>query len=1306
MKTLLNKLFFVSVIMAFFGNLSHAQATALECLNNPMNPPVQATWCDADPTRYVGNFLCLAEPSNQENIFGNGVCILGKFKNSSDLQRLVDFSVSYDFVSNPLFSGLFAPNVETLQSSNGEFRTTFPLDQFGTYQISVQATFFDSQGDFQTIEVPTRTIQKSSLPDRTVNRVRLGHSVACAAGTTDPNCLNINGDRDGDGICDGPTAILGVCTAGPDTTDDSNSNLLRPRVIQIMPSSSGGGGSTASIKANMIQLCVASHNSGMTEEDMATIMATNTITHTQNTIRQGAEGSVANPDGHIEVKGKLSTDDPIFCSGGSVLEIPLGNGTNTIEISVSNPSSGVAGQPETIQVLPFNVDLKGPDLCVQYLNDAGVPIPNVDGRVLLPSEAGNHGVMVDVTLGKCGPNVVPEVLAAQAPQGCSETPPVCGSSPVCVQRNNEKVNGADSFVTMCARRENGVTHYNARLAAPQFPMNTVKVKAIDDLGNITYETHAFGFGNVRSIFTPVSAGQIAKSSSGLRTGMSSSSLRAEEVSQDRWEVNLQNAMVPKGLGGFIPASYIYGDFKTTIEKVVNTPKFKNDILLKMLDPQVPVGEELHCTLTHPDRIRTFKFFSPQIGRIEIPSLFLLDNDTIWVQLKINGLHGDAEIFTMQFYDDGSGIGHPDEVDSVPGTIISDELTHLHVLPAKITMRELTLNVAMHLHKVDGKTSIDVSNVPTRNLIDPFGDNGPGGPLVGLDCARTESLLHINGRSLPLVRHDCENIQSGTSFDSQGLNPTLYNQNIDQILVATLNDMFRCNIPRRIEAKLNEFSSKKLMGLSLDLFGTKANFDFFSPLSTADIHMDRSGVSFAGDGLLLTAGSSATPRDAIDFLNNDPSIAPYRNSKFGALYQAETSSVDPHLLPDPVEALFSSSVVEGDNHFNLALKEETINSLVHASTLVLSQILDLGGNAYQPTDIDTLRVREFGLGIQDRGDSQPCPDKNGHNFDGSHDFRCFQFHLDAEELIGTDLLNYVDFDRDGSPSSVQDKKTPLLLRTGMNPFLAPTVRLVSVTPIGAWNNGNGGPTRPLALRAELEIGLGGAPMAVFEEQVQDLSGSIVRARVDPATSKPLIKSWCDRAAGMNSSVCSAPTPANLPIAVFTTAGKVSVTLMFSLNRDGLIDVVGGVSSLRGQLDSNKTYLNVSVLENNTIIPDTKLIEKFEPNLQNIIGRYLFATPRSIHLAIPAQVPLNDFCAHTDFRSELPDFCSCVDHPNATGCESVGFIQNIWDQYKDRLHDFGVDGATLGKPAFDVTNDVNLGNTRYLLVGSDPVFKLAP
>ncbi len=1353
-----------------------SQAHAVLVCPDP-HQPAGTAWCDGDASRFQADTLCVAEPvdgpptsSIDQEVIGAGVCINGKFKTAAQIEQVADFVVAYDFPADPLLgpSGLFVPELETL-AGTGEFMTTVPLEDEGVFDISIQGRVLTVDGAFIDVSIARRVLRVSK-PHLTITRARVGGSTAdCSA--SDPSCFGLNeleGDSDGDGICDGAAAIPNLCTAGPDAEDNNGADGA-PHVMEVTP---------PAVRSKSVELCVNTHDEEAPAGNSILVRAVNTITDDSVTPVKEVLVDASCAEAGSDVC-QVSSDS--FCPGGFRVTVPLGHGKNEIELFVNNLVTGSdIGAAQQISAVPFDVDLKGPELCVRYLDEAGNEIEDVEGKSITADEAAT--VTVDVTLGACDGEE--ETVPETNPETCDiVNPPACGTSAVCLQANDEREGETldPKFVAMCKRTLAGKAHFQAVFPELRFPVNTATFKAVDALGNQSFDTRAFGYGNVRPLFD------------------------AEK------KFDLKAAMVDNGVGGFVKAGFVKDEVLPLVLKIVNSKKFVDDFFFQLMDPRQPgdqeisclrsIEEDANCTFGHlasKERVVAIKTFcdgdcEDEIGSIEIPSLYFLNQNRLRVQMKVKGFRGRAEMYTMRFIDsdndsivdtedddaDNDGVcdkdlpaigvcddedhddvcdkeisltgtfgkglnasrkcvldktvsrgscpdvdsgderyfgcsdqdddndGVPDEKD-LPGRLVSDPDFATHVIPVKFAMKELVLNLDVSFEKSsDGRLHVGLTNAPDRKLMEFIADDKFP---IEFDCDKDVSELYQggfagqegNGQNLWIDSEVCRALESLNPVADQALfgEKPRKQQSTRKQLECTVEALVRCSIPKRLDATLDRFENDKVAPVSLTLQDNRFHMDFFAPLGSADVTVDPRGLGFKGKGLLIPAGVSEkndeTERDGKEFLNN--LSEEFKNPKFGPL----SKTGDEHML-DPIHAAQGMG-----NEVNLALNEETVNSALHSVGILLWELARQEGDAHQMLDLTATKLREeFDFGIPDIGDTV-CLDKNGQKLDPSQEdggtstkWDCFPFPLNLSNVLGPTAINYVDFDGDGVPGTEErDALTPVMIRNNMNPFYPPTVRLVTASPIDVGGDGEGAPT---AIMAELEIGLGDTLMTLFEEKVADWNAEVIKGTGE-------IKNWCDsdRFPGANQEKCDASRI--LPMVSFKVSGRVFVTLLVWVKDAGILRLEGGLSSVikpdggstgnEMQLDKSKTYLEFSVLENNTIVPDSEIAAAMKNQVGLILEQYVFGNARDIRLKLPTQLPLEAYCEI--YGEDDPDTCECVNDPNKEDCELIHDLQDIWDGLD--LEDYGFEGVRVDHPVLGITED-DLLPVRYLTIGTGVTFDLA-
>lgn len=1364
------------------------QADPLRC-PSPMVREGSA-WCDATTTgsttsRYDSEegqgVVCLAEPPNNTShpidaeIIGAGACILGKFKTPNELQKLVDFVIAYDFrmPSSLLESfensgGIYVPRLETLPAT-GEFMTTVPLEREGVYDLLVQGRVLNDDGSFKDIQIH-RSIIRVAPPHLIVTRARVAGSAPACNSPTETGCLQVN---------------------PMETPRESTATQPVHRVQLVAPER----------PTTSVNLCVNSHDNEQGSGRSVLVRAVNTITDSSTTPAREIIVDATCAERGNEFCAQDSSD---FCQGGYQIKVPVGHGRNKIDLFVSNLVTGRdIGAAERITIDAFDIDLKGPSLCVNYLNTDGEVIRDVDNNKLLTSEA-RESVMLDVTLGACGRN--PETVSMNFPDGCDpEDPPaviptsqsVCGNSaPVCMRRNNEKTeSGAVKYVALCETTIGGQKHYRAKFTGLGFPINTAVIGARDNQGNETIESHSFGYGNVRGLF------------------------------DNQGELDLQQAMIPEAMGGFLSAPFLSREVRSVINRAVNSQKFKRDLFPKLLDPHQPTTTEISCLrglaqsssctydhLASLDRVVAIKLFCHDdncgIGNTSITSLQFLDPNTIRLQLRIDGLRVPGEMYTIQFINSDDDIGRivdtedadadndgicdqevphvgkctdanhdnvcdeevglsgsaangldrsgrcvldksisvrdcsdsepgdrywgcsdqdddndgiPDSRD-LPGRIVPDPDYGTYVIPIRLAMRQAALNLDVRFSRdSQRKLKIDIRAIPGMRLFDARSDRDY---LIEFDCGKSISEIYQggrvgdigNGQHLWIDTEACNSLQSAneTANSLRGANEGWFGDffipdslvrpramsDVNQQLRCTIQAVAQCSMPSRIEAMLATTDRDKVMPISLELQNKKFHMDLFSPLRDADIHVDSLGVGFSGKGLLLPAGVTAASdmaeRDSRRFMPSLPEGV--KNNKFGPL--SRRGGGEPW---SPAEAAYLTG-----NEFSLALNEETINSVMQAVNTLLWQL-----SSQEPEsgllDMSERKIREdFDMAIPNIGGAAGCFDENGNDVPSDYNWKCFPFALNIFNVFGGDRLNYIDFNGNKIPGDSEDLKTPLIIRNEMNLKSPPTVKIVDVVALGAPDEG-GARIRSRQYFLELEIGMGNARMVLFEGRVARNDWSAV-----PLRGTGQIKNWCDedRFPGANPAICNPANVAdrpNLPIVAFGVSGRVFVTVLLTVDEDGLIRVEGGVSSvvrenpasgeLRPELDEDKTYLNVTTLENNTIKTDNDLADGMAQQLKATLGKYLFGMDRDVRINIPAQVPLEAYCSR--YSEQSPDLCRCVENPDGEDCEDVGTVQDLWDQLN--LDEFGINGLTIQRPSLGRTTDEL--PTHFLTIGSGVLFDLS-
>ncbi len=1308
-------------IFLFFLGFSKASYALLVC-PNPMgssHEPMGTDWCDAarpgEPSRYERDILCFVEPLSRpvmpvdHEVVGGNLCALSKFRNADVVRAVVSYSISYSLDSDPSVSRMENVDLRTehhdIYTTSELMVTSLNLPRPGLYTVTVRVRLLNFMGGgFQEDIVMTRHV------------LRL-----------DRSRLSVVGGR--------PSGVaMSSCMAGDTNCFRFEEGSVEMRGTEIIHNVRVA--SQPNQKMDRVDLCIGTSmmDSNPADAGSVTVTGTNTITDASFFPSRvvTVNASCDRTGGSCQFVHRPALMTPVFCAGGIIVPVILGDGQNAIRLHLSN----AVDDHETLVVQPFNVDLKGPPLDVNFYRneDSREPLINVDGKVLLPTEANMESVLVDVVARRSARGA-PENLSGSLSCDFDDTPP-CGNSPVCIQRQNESGNGQ----AMCASiGVDGLTHYRARLFNVNFPLNTVTIKAKDSLQNITTETHAFAYGFVKPLFTQTKTGELTFSPS--------------------------KSLVEGGVGGFLPGSFVTGEeLRANLETIVNSRKFKTETFPKLLDPVKPsheeadclrgIQEEEQCQLTRLTGENDDYYGGPlgsvaaikiacgdscadgEIGRISVPSLQLLSGNKIRLQLRIQGLHVPGDLYFAQFKDaDGDGLEDTrddddddndgildaddtdDDGDGIPDT--QDQAVDFGIdpdfgpsdspffLPLNMTIRDLALNLdATVSYNRSGKMQLNIVHAPGRGLVEALPDDRF---LLTPNCARKhavglyETVRDEHGRNVQrLVQYSDEMMEACRGIERlngtrllDGFNRQL--QGTNKQFQCTFNAILRCSVPKRLETQLNKYDNKKVTDLSVDLFSRKFHMDLFSQLAKTRLQIDPSGVGFSASGLLAPAGVGRTGDtaafDAIRFMNNLP--ARFKNNKFGPLAAVDDSCNDrdtSRVCDARTRPIAVASDLGGD--MNVALKEEMINALLQAVGVEAWELArqedDLTDRSSSALDLTTLKFRnDFDLGIPEIGGG-PCVAKNGRVVPSDTSWECFPFPLNVENIFGATTLGYVDFNGDGVPGDPTDKNTLLAMRNRLNPFIPPVVRIVNVFPIG-----------PQAALAELEIGIGDAEMQVFEEEIISRDPMTGRVR------ETRIKNWCDGTRYPNvSPECQDPRGYKVPIASFGVSGRVSVSLLISAREDGILRLEGGITSRENslgqlELNSEKTYIRVTTRQNNTIVPDTNLSSSLESKINGtMLPSYLFGSPRAIHINLPTSLPITpSFCDRFGSAgSAFETLCGCFDHHysdyDGNSCSSSRRVRDLWDNLG--LQDFDVTGISLTNSMIDATAEEVFGPTRYLTV----------
>jgi hypothetical protein len=193
----------------------------------------------------------------------------------------------------------------------------------------------------------------------------------------------------------------------------------------------------------------------------------------------------------------------------------------------------------------------------------------------------------------------------------------------------------------------------------------------------------------------------------------------------------------------------------------------------------------------------------------------------------------------------------------------------------------------------------------------------------------------------------------------------------------------------------------------------------------------------------------------------------------------------------------------------------------------------------------------------------------------------------------------------------------------------------------------------------------------------------------------------------------------------------LSLAFLLMNEGMVTVTGGVtgtyqstvpeepltpestdygSSTTWVLDKEKSFLNISVLENNTMAlerTENGIVTTFQNNMDALLANYLANTEKAIWVNVPLTTPLEAFCsAHPEVR----EICDCigtnadkikmVNGVPVRDCEAVQEADDSLDDLLEDsgLTDAGVSGIQLDDLLIGMTGSAYLGETDEETLGS--------
>ncbi|MBI2981416.1 MAG: hypothetical protein HYY44_03830, partial [Deltaproteobacteria bacterium] len=445
---------------------------------------------------------------------------------------------------------------------------------------------------------------------------------------------DVDPDDDNDGICDRMENVVdsegsSICVAG-----DRPDEVARRRVQVALPPELQQIDDAFSV--SKIDLCLTAIGASTPGTDLTFTIFNEVL----NTSPPGFDKMLRNTTVLTAAGRTLSPGvalDPVFCPDGYVITAPLGHGENRLEIEVSNAAATAGSVGHRIALAPIQNDIKGPELCVSYFrdDDLGEPLEEVDGQVLaIGSKPPPSFVMIAVSV--CGeePDRLPERPRRPNRKGmeilCNEEHSVCFWS------NNKTIEDGTPLRTPMGQRTRGdAVYYTAPFYDLRFPVNTFTITARDLHGNKTVQSHSFGFGRVRSM---------ADAAGGFQP---------------------RSAQVPEALSLYLPASYVTGELKEILLKVLNSDKFKQETFPDLLEPHRPATEiESPCPEAFPDgKLQVINLYEHSIDSIEIPSFRLLSGNRIRLKLRINDLQGKADLFEINLTDtDNDGIPDVDDDD--------------------------------------------------------------------------------------------------------------------------------------------------------------------------------------------------------------------------------------------------------------------------------------------------------------------------------------------------------------------------------------------------------------------------------------------------------------------------------------------------------------------------------------------------------------------------------------------------------------------------------------------------------------------
>ena len=695
-------------------------------------------------------------------------------------------------------------------------------------------------------------------------------------------------------------------------------------------------------------------------------------------------------------------------------------------------------------------------------------------------------------------------------------------------------------------------------------------------------------------------------------------------------------------------------------------------------------------------------------------------------------HRTAKLSDHRYWDwDDNGNGIPDECDS-NGRLVSDpnfgDGVHATVIPVKLAIKEMIFNLDISL---DDDLHIKIKPVPGFNLVEAFPvnqypiefecDRGFSHVFQGGKFGQCDDVGGCAGQNISTAPQ-CEGLseanQTADKFElmDRGL------QGTSKQLECTVDAMLRCSVPIRMAEVMDRLTEESFASTSQEVMDQRFHFDFYYPIKESKIAIDSQGIGVSGPIAILPAGTSTADdtdkRSAKNFLTSFPEKLrqkceedggsasacqamkdnfPY--FKFGPVVEAQVPKED---RIDPVAA----SKAMG-SELGFALSEEFINEFLFALNVNLFDLDRREPDGTKKTlDMTTARIRELGLAIPDIGGDMKCKDENGNEINND-DWHCVLpgLSLNLGNVLGPDTLDYVKLSLDevtwnqATQSSLTSSDVPAYLRTILNPLLSPSVHLKNVSGLEAFDGTQ--VTRPQSISAEIELDLPPTKLAVYQEQ-------LVNNNATPKVGNGHIVDWCLHFPGMDPKRCGGSGNGQLsPIVVFSMSGKISLSIKVVRGDNGILRVYAGLSSKGDpnvvnyrKLDTERTWLKIHTVENNTIVPDKVLSEKFAGQLDIILGNYLFATPREIQFKLPSALPLDHVC-QGQWAGELKEVCDCLTDSSGSGCEIVSKVQTLWEDLD--LEKYGVTGLLVEDPIFNF-----VGSSVYT---SDPTqldqnYKAAP